>query len=176
MTRFRRKSAALNPVRIIPVWHHARRAFYHRPTDNFIVKSRVFLSNIPAYFFPETQLTPIYEHLSMTGESGKVFSQSAQSIILFAIFENTSQVFKGETRRNNRTKKCNRRPLKFAGLQEINTARYEDKEVQCLSLKNGKQKPPAGGHIIVRKSRMRRASVPKSLPMHLLCVMHAGME
>ena len=22
MTRFRRKSAALNPVRIIPVWHH----------------------------------------------------------------------------------------------------------------------------------------------------------
>ena len=176
MTRFRRKSAALNPVRIIPVWHHARRAFCHCPTDNFIVKSRVFLSNISAYFCPETQLTPIYEHLSLTGESGKVFSQSAQSIILFAVLENTLRVFKGEIWRNIRTKKCNQCPQTFAGFREINTARYEDKEVQWLSLKNGKQKPPAGGHIIVRKSRMRRASVPKSLPLHLLCVMHAGAE
>ena len=146
MTRFRRKSAALNPVRIIPVWHHARRAFYHRPTDNFILKSRVFLSNIPAYFCPKTLFAPIYRHLSLTGESDKVFSQSAQSIILFAVLENTLRVSEEEIRRNMRTKKCKQRPQKFAGLREINTARYEDKKMQCLSLKNGKQKPPAGGH------------------------------
>ena len=169
MTRFRRKSAALNPVRIIPVWHHARRALYHRPTGNFIVKSRVFLSNIPAYFCPKTLFAPIRTHLFITGESGNVFSQSAQSIILFAVLENTLRVFKGEILRDIRTKKCNQCPQKFAGFREINTARYADKEVQYLSLKNGKQKPPAGGHIIVRKSRRGERQSPNLSPC-ICCV------